>query len=57
MTFKPTSTLRRSLLALGLAACTSSVFAFPDKAIEMIVPWPAAFEGAHDAMAVPDDVF
>ena len=44
MTFKPSSTLRRSLLALGLAACTSSVFAFPNKAIEMIVPWPAGQE-------------
>lgn len=44
MTFKTSSTLRRSLLALGLAVCTSSVFAFPNKAIEMIVPWPAGQE-------------
>lgn len=39
-----TSFTRRLLLAMSLAACASSAFAFPDKAVEIIVPWPAGQE-------------
>lgn len=39
------STTRRHLLALCLAACGSAAFAaFPEKPIEVIVPWPAGQE-------------